>query len=278
MPLLVVGQRQSKVKLDSGAYDVIIACMAQPIRFAKQGTATKQRYSELSRQPLYTLVFLFPLIIFYEVALYSTGNHIQIKAHDHLVRFFEMFDMPPTQGLWLGGIVIITTLFIWHIFTDHKWKIKIFVLAGMAIESVTLAIPLLLFGAVLGGYSATATPSAIHSLGLFEKIAVSIGAGLYEELIFRMILILGIHTIACNMFKRSDSTGFGIGVIVSAILFALYHDLPNTGSLSAIVLFFFFAAGIYLGFIYVIRGFGIAAATHATYDVVATTLLASLVQ
>ena len=42
-----------------------------------------------------------------------------------------------------------------------------------------------------------------------------------------------------------------------------------------LVLFFFFTAGIYLGFLYVIRGFGIAAATHAAYDVVATTLLAS---
>ncbi len=41
---------------------------------------------------------------------------------------------------------------------------------------------------------------------------------------------------------------------------------------------FFFTAGVYLGFIYVIRGFGIAAATHAAYDVVATTLLVSLAQ
>ena len=67
-----------------------------------------------------------------------------------------------------------------------------------------------------------------------------------------------------------------MGVIVSAILFALYHDLPNAGSLSALSLFFFTVAGMYLGIIYVTRGFGIVAATHAAYDVVATTLLATL--
>ena len=78
--------------------------MAQPIRFAKQGSATKQRYRELSREPLYILVFLLPLILFYEFALYSTQKNIQIKAHDHLVRFFEQFDMPPTKGLWLGEL------------------------------------------------------------------------------------------------------------------------------------------------------------------------------
>ena len=112
----------------------------------------------------------------------------------------------------------------------------------------------------------------------FNKIAVSVGAGLYEEFLFRMILIAGIHTIVCNVFKQSEVVGLGIGIFVSAILFALYHDLPNAGTLSPIVLFFFFGAGVYLGFLYVIRGFGIAAATHAVYDVIATILLVSEAQ
>ena len=98
--------------------------MAQPIRFAKQGSATNHRYRELSREPLYILVFLLPLILFYEFALYSTQKNIQIKAHDHLVRFFEQFDMPPTKGLWLGGIAILTILFLWHIFSGNRWTIK----------------------------------------------------------------------------------------------------------------------------------------------------------
>ena len=110
----------------------------------------------------------------------------------------------------------------------------------------------------------------------FDKIAVSIGAGLYEELVFRMLLIAFIHTVMCNVFKLSDLTGITLGVIISAILFALYHDLPNAGSLSALTLFFFSVAGIYLGILYISRGFGIAAATHAAYDLVATTVLAAL--
>ena len=256
--------------------------MPQPPRFSKSVSPSNIRYSELSKQPLYMLVFLFPLIIFYEIALYSTGsssgNQIQIKAHDHLVRFFEKFDMPPTQGLWLGGIAIITTLFIWHLFTNNRWKIKFRVIGLMALESILFAIPLLLFGTVLGGYIAVATPSEITSLGIFDKVAISIGAGLYEELLFRMIIIAGVHTVVCNFFKRSELVGLAIGIFTSALLFALYHDLPNAGSLSALVLFFFFTAGLYLGFLYVIRGFGIAAATHASYDVVATILLVSLAQ
>ncbi len=252
--------------------------MAQPIRFAKQGSATQHRYSNASRQPLYMLVFLLPLIIFYEFALYSTNKNIQIKAHDHLVRFFEQFDLPPTRGLWLGGIAIITVLFIWHIVVGNRWTIRFKVIFFMTIESIACAIPLLLFGAVLGGLAAAASASPISGLSGFDKIAVSIGAGLYEELVFRMLLIAVVHSVVCNVFKQSDLAGLTVGVIVSAILFAIYHDLPDAGSLSALTLFFFSVAGLYLGILYVTRGFGIVAGTHAVYDVVATTLLATLAQ
>ena len=255
--------------------------MPIPPRFSKQKNLRGPRYSELSREPLYMLAFLLPMIIFYEVALYSSKSskaHIQIKAHDHLVTFFEMFDMPVTQGLWLGGIAIITTLFVWHVFSGNRRTIRLRVIGGMFLESICFTIPLVLFGAVLGGYAATATVSPIGTLGIFDKIAVSVGAGLYEELLFRMILIAGIHTVVCNFFKQSDAMGLGIGVFASAILFALYHDLPNAGTLSPIVLFFFFGAGVYLGVLYITRGFGIAAATHAWYDVVATILLSSASQ
>ncbi|MDP7005455.1 MAG: CPBP family intramembrane metalloprotease [Phycisphaerales bacterium] len=249
--------------------------MAQPIRFAKQSNASKQRYSELSREPLYVLLFLLPLILFYEFALYSTDKNIQIKAHDHLVRFFEQFDMPPTKGLWLGGIAILTIFLIWHIVVGNRWVIKLKILVYMAIESIVCAIPLLLFGAVLGGLSAVASNSPVAGLSDFDKIAVSIGAGLYEELVFRMLIIALVHTVVCSFFKQSELAGLTIGVIISSILFALYHDLPNAGSLSAISLFFFGIAGLYLGILYVTRGFGIAAATHAVYDIVATTILAA---
>ena len=250
--------------------------MAQPIRFAKHGAGSKQRYRELSREPLYILVFLLPLILFYEFALYFANSNIQIKAHDHLVRFFEQFDMPPTKGLWLGGIAILTILSLWHIFAGNKWSIQIKVIVFMAIESIAFAIPLLLFGAVLGGLVAAGTNSQISGLPFFDKVAVSIGAGLYEELVFRMLLFALVHTVVCNIFKQSNLTGVTVAVIVSALLFALYHDLPDAGSLNALSLFFFSVAGVYLGILYVSRGFGIAAASHAAYDVVATSILATL--
>jgi membrane protease YdiL (CAAX protease family) len=125
---------------------------------------------------------------------------------------------------------------------------------------------------------AASNPSSIEELSEFNKIAISIGAGLYEELVFRMLLIALVHTVICNLFKQSNLTGLTIGVIASALLFALYHDMPSTGSLSALTLFFYSVAGVYLGILYICRGFGIAAATHAAYDVVATIMLTTLAE
>jgi hypothetical protein len=57
----------------------------------------------------------------------------------------------------------------------------------------------------------------------------------------------------------------------------MYHDLPDFGTLSLGALLFFGFAGIYLSLIYVNRGFGVAAGTHAAYDLVVTILFASSV-
>ena len=113
--------------------------MPLPPRFSNQKNLRGLRYSELSREPLYMLAFLLPMIVFYEVALYSSYSskaHIQIKAHDHLLKFFEMFDMPVTQGLWLGGIAIVTILFFWHVYNGNRWAIRWQIVSGMALESI----------------------------------------------------------------------------------------------------------------------------------------------
>ena len=247
--------------------------MTQPLRLSKQGSPTRQRYSTLSQRPAYILAFLLPMIVYYEIALYTADKNIQIKAHDALVRFFERFDMPPTQGLFLGGIAIITILAIKHVMSNDRWSIEPRVIFGMVFESIILTLPLIAIGSVLAGMSAAMNPSQLTDLGLSERIAVSLGAGLYEEFLFRWLLITGVHTLVCNVFKQSNLAGITSGIIISSIIFAMYHDFPDFGTLGVVALLFYGIAGVYLSLIYVNRGFGIAAGTHAAYDVVATTLL-----
>ena len=249
--------------------------MAQPNRHSKRTTRSSHKYTELSKRPLYILAFLLPMIVYYEIALYIADKNIQIKAHDALIRFFERFDMPPTQGLFIGGVAIVTILAIKHVMSVDRWSIEPKVIAGMTIESTILTFPLLAFGSLFTSVTVATNPSVITDFGLSERIAVSLGAGIYEEFLFRWLLITGVHTLVCNVFKQSNVAGLTAGIIISAITFAMYHDFPDFGTLGLGALLFFGFAGIYLGLIYVNRGFGIAAGTHAAYDLVVTILLTS---
>ncbi|MFK7960711.1 MAG: CPBP family intramembrane glutamic endopeptidase [Phycisphaerales bacterium] len=109
--------------------------------------------------------------------------------------------------------------------------------------------------------------------GVAGNLAISIGAGLYEELFFRWILIAIVHVLLVDVARLSDRTGLVIAVVCSAAAFAFYHDLAGPdGRLDVRRLAFFFVAGLYFGAIFALRGYAIVAGVHASYDI-ATVIL-----
>jgi membrane protease YdiL (CAAX protease family) len=100
-------------------------------------------------------------------------------------------------------------------------------------------------------------------------IAISIGAGLYEELLFRMLLFFLVHTLVVDLLRFSSLIGTVLAIVLSAVLFALYH--PPVGpeaTYTSARAFFYIAAGLFFGLVYAVRGFGIVVAVHAFYDLV----------
>ena len=57
-------------------------------------------------------------------------------------------------------------------------------------------------------------------------------------------------------------------IFISAIIFSLFHFIGSAGdSYSFRILLFRIIGGLYLGGLYVFRGYGIAAWTHSLYDI-----------
>ena len=234
-------------------------------------------YLELSRKPLQILAFLLPLIIAYEFALSfvldSQANVRTVLAHRYLVQFFDAFNIAPQGGLHLGGVVVVVVLLTWHVLARDSWNVNVKALGYMAAESLVLALPLLVLGQIVQ-QSAAAIPTlaaaeqSFDNMTLWSKFAISIGAGLYEELMFRMLLIAMLHTLLVDVMKASHHLGAAIAIIVSAALFTWYHPLGH--SFQRVV--FFFIAGLYFGSVYVFRGFGIVVGAHAFYDIITFTL------
>ena len=256
-----------------------------PPRASFRPAATVQQYLEVSKRPLQILAFLLPLVIAYEIGLAlllrSESGVLTNKAHETLLKFFAAFGVAPSSGFYLGGIAVVVVLLVWHLLARDPWRIDWRALGIMACESLLLSLPLIALGQVVIrllaanlAYAPSGTDASLEGLNLWSRISISIGAGLYEELMFRMLLIAVIHTLLVDVGKASSRVGAVVAVVVAAAAFTAYHPLsgPN-GGISTQKAMFFFLAGLYFGAIYVARGFGIAVAVHAIYDILTVSLL-----
>jgi len=125
----------------------------------------------------------------------------------------------------------------------------------------------------------TDTSSRNHLL--LANIVTGIGAGIYEELVFRLILICILMLLFQDVFKLNHENAIILSVLISAALFSAHHHVdllsgrPNIVDPFDWVRFAFRTmAGIYFAILYAIRGFGITAGTHAFYNIIAVSITA----
>ena len=94
----------------------------------------------------------------------------------------------------------------------------------------------------------------------------SVGAGIYEELVFRLVALTLLNLVLIDLLKMNKFRGGLLIVLIPAFLFSLYHYLgSDTFTWQSFI--FRTMAGIYFGVLFVFRGFGITAGAHAAYDI-----------
>ncbi len=250
----------------------------KPRRSARRGShAAPARYLFLSTRPLHVLLFLTPLIVFYEigslVCLTGISTGVDVSARRLLRVFFENFG---AFSLHLPGIALAAVLLIWHILEKDRWRVSWKVLAGMLAESIVWTLPLLVLGLFFShhaGRGLLSADSPVASLSWQARLTLSLGAGIYEELLFRLIAIAALHAVLVDLLRIPDRAGYAISAVLASAAFAAYHDVWTAGGLNVGLAIYCFVAGMYLSGVFVIRGFGLAVAAHAWYDVVALVVI-----
>lgn len=236
------------------------------------------RYWLESARPLTSLAFVAPLLVAYEAGVRLLGAEAARNGADVWMRkTLESLDL---QHYFLLPALTVAILLAWHHTTNQSWRVSRAVLGGMVLECVLMAACL---RAVLRlqaglwqvlGIAATAradTPPL--ELGGAGRLIGFLGAGVYEELLFRLILL----TLALLMATRIAPRGLPstvASVLVTSLVFAAAHYVGRYGEPVALAdgafwfgFLFRTIAGVFFSALFLCRGFGIAAGAHAGYDI-----------
>lgn len=237
-------------------------------RRTKAAPDLSESYFLRSQEPLHALVFLAPLLVVYEIGAWryaNTATHQRLAARHWLQEFLSMFG---AVGEYLPGLVVVVVLLAMHFSRRRRWRFSAGLYAGMGVESLLLALPLILLSMLSSPRAALALLAVTESPPepWQAKMILAIGAGIYEELVFRMMLIALIHFIAADLLRFKSSNAAIAAIILSALLFAVSHFHP-ANPFSAAAFAFYLMAGFYFACIYLLRGFGIVVAAHAIYDI-----------
>ena len=238
-------------------------------------------YWRLTRAPRYSLTFTLPLLLAYEALAFSL-------SHDEVTGVRNGADvLLKSIFLALGGrygLIVFGALLVgggaWMVWQDYRRSgtLDARVFGLMAVESVVYALAfgmvtstltgLLLPGLATIGRVTDLSVSSVGNWSLPTQLMISLGAGIYEELLFRVILVSGLAWIARRVLGWRTTTAGLFAVGAGALIFSAFHYIGPYGDRFELGSFAFRAiAGVLFSGLYLMRGFGITAWTHALYDV-----------
>jgi hypothetical protein len=234
--------------------------------------ASKTSYWALSRSPRYSLTFALPLLALYEILaqLLSGQSGVRNGAEVMLKQGAQSLIGPSGPMIFLALLVAVLIFAITRDAKKHGAP-RGSVFLGMTIESALIAA---VFGLVIGLATAKLITSfglavpAMDQLGFSTALMVSLGAGFYEELLFRVLLVTALLLVARHALGWGPVAAGIFATLGGAIAFSAVHYIGPLGDqVSSQSFVFRTLAGLAFSGLYVTRGFGITAWTHAMYDV-----------
>jgi membrane protease YdiL (CAAX protease family) len=222
--------------------------------------------------PLTSAIFVFPLFMIYQLGIllsrglngvdFVTASFVQLCERD-LGNYLIVL-----SGLLVGYAAILLLLRQRESF-DPKAFVP--VLAESAFYALTMGSIILFvmhrFVELVPGLATGQLAAALSSgLNFLDIVVISAGAGLHEELIFRLLGLGGLSWLLAG--AMGEKQAWVLALLISSLTFSLAHHLGPSGEAFEFAAFCYRAlAGVMFALIYQVRGFAVAVWTHAIYDV-----------
>jgi hypothetical protein len=253
-------------------------------------------YAERTSRPICALLFLVGFMLAFVIGtIIITASQSLAEPRVKVVAFIwvqsimEFLGFSPRLALIMTPLVVVVILLALQITSKTPWRVRFEDLFLMAGECLALTVPLIVLSLLLNRESAVANAAVLtaQTAGaqnlLLVDIVTGIGAGIYEELIFRLVLICLLMLLFQDVFGMQKKAAVILSVVISAVLFSVHHHIFfangqfHQGDVFTVGKFIFRTiAGCYFAALYAVRGFGITAGTHAFYNILAALLRTAL--
>ncbi|MCO4782202.1 MAG: CPBP family intramembrane metalloprotease [Candidatus Cloacimonetes bacterium] len=239
-----------------------------------------EKYLKDSRNPVYSILFVIPLFLFYEIlALVLHTFHITIfrNGADVMLRSISSLAGMDQFPILVFFILIILTVFAGIYKKEKNITINMAYFPIMLLESILYAVIMgsvgvFLTDIVLIMHSYVSLTISPPTTNFWVNTMLALGAGFYEGLLFRLILIELLLIISKSVYsKPSKAVIFNanaiFALVVASLIFSYNHYIGVYGDAFEVSSFTFrIVSGVYLSVIYLGRGFGVSAWSHALYD------------
>lgn len=224
------------------------------------------------RNLLTSLVLVFPLFVIYQVGVLFT---LPLLNGADFLTVFLFRNLHLTATAYLAYTAVVTVLFAIAVAVlrrkqrfDPALIVPVIIESGiyaLTMGSLILFVMTRLFG--ISPQLAGGGGGLIAQQSLATRAVMSIGAGVYEEAVFRLALLGGIVVLLEKVLGLRRWLAIGLAFIVSSLLFSAMHHIPPYGDPLHLGVFTFrFLAGLCFALLFWFRGFAVAVYAHAFYD------------
>lgn len=224
-------------------------------------------YFRRSRSTLYSFLSVMPLLILYEALILETGSTVRNGADVLVKRLLSVLGVNGMLG-FTGLLLLAFCAVVWRDTRKGGDEVDPLTFGLMGAEATLYALTLGPLVAWLTNRLLYANLSAAPAVTLREQLIVSIGAGVYEEFVFRFALVSGLMFVFKRLFDLPAAAAAAFAIFWASLFFSAFHYVGAYAYAFEYSTFLFrFLAGAVLALLYHLRGFGIAVYAHFLYDV-----------
>ena len=240
-------------------------------------------YLTATRSAFYGVLAALPLLLAYELLLMAAGSDAgwQVRnAGDVCLRtLLASLEVRPAHATLAMIFVLLLALpllrrrgtplhpgyFLVMLGEAFAYSLMLGLLINIILEAIFSAIPSVILSRALLPAAIPLGPLALGHDAL-QGLALSLGAGLFEEFIFRVLLLGGLLLLTRLVLPHHLASV--LAIVLAALLFSAAHYVGPLGERFALASFLFrFVAGLLFTGLYYLRGFAVTAYAHAFYDI-----------